>query len=570
MDRVATRTDPLLRVETFAYDGNGNVTSVTDRKGRTTTYAYDALARVTFGGFGTTGSPPTYASTITTTYDAGDRVTSVADSGAGTITPTYDLLDRLTSEVTPEGTVSYSYDAADRRTTMTVAGQPTVTYSYDDADRLTGIVQGSSAVGMAYDAEDRRTTLTLPNGIVAESAYDAAAQLVGITYRLGPSTLGTLTYSYDGKGQRTGVGGTWARTGLPPAVASATYDNANQIVTWGGTPLSYDANGNLTNDGTRSYTWNARDQLTAVVGPQTANFAYDGLSRRRAKTVGTATTQFLYDRHNVVRETAVDGTTANLLTSLSLDEVFTRNESTASHLLSDALGSTVGLTDAAGAVATTYTYEPFGATAVSGSGTNNATAFTGRESDGTGLYFYRARYYSPLLQRFISDDPLGFAAGDVNLAGYVFNDPTNQVDPWGLVRFVIPRLPPPLRGGHNPRIPRVTPDPIPRQVPHIPPDLFQPRNPAWLERPMHWDTLMDLMNAFGRAFSDNWPGGPWPGGMFPGSAPPAMPGDWGSGGPQRPWDPGGSWNPLPGEPGGGDGTLGGRKDNRRCPSIACT
>lgn len=68
--------------------------------------------------------------------------------------------------------------------------------------------------------------------------------------------------------------------------------------------------------------------------------------------------------------------------------------------------------------------EPFGKTAVSGAASANPLQYTGRESDGTGLYYYRARYYSPTFQRFISEDPLGFAGGDVNLYAYVGNSPT--------------------------------------------------------------------------------------------------------------------------------------------------
>jgi YD repeat-containing protein len=135
MDRVATRTDPLTRAESFAYDLNGNLTAWTDRKGQVTTYTYDALNRLTFVGYDTTGAPPTYASSVTTTYDAGDRTTELVDSVAGTISRTYDLLDRLTEEETPEGTVDYTYDDAGRRATMTVAGQTAISYSYDNADR---------------------------------------------------------------------------------------------------------------------------------------------------------------------------------------------------------------------------------------------------------------------------------------------------------------------------------------------------------------------------------------------------------------------------------------------------
>jgi len=54
-------------------------------------------------------------------------------------------------------------------------------------------------------------------------------------------------------------------------------------------------------------------------------------------------------------------------------------------------------------------------------------------SDGTGLYYYRARYYSPTLQRFLGEDPLGFYAGNFNLYNYVFNNPLKFNDPYGLL-----------------------------------------------------------------------------------------------------------------------------------------
>ncbi|OGL27236.1 MAG: hypothetical protein A3G44_03400 [Candidatus Rokubacteria bacterium RIFCSPLOWO2_12_FULL_73_47] len=101
----------------------------------------------------------------------------------------------------------------------------------------------------------------------------------------------------------------------------------------------------------------------------------------------------------------------------------------------DALGSALMLTDSAGALATRYTYAPFGRTAAEGVSSGNPFQYTGRENDGlAGLYYYRARYYHPGLQRFLSQDPLGFAAGDVNLYAYVGNNPLNFIDPLGLDR----------------------------------------------------------------------------------------------------------------------------------------
>jgi RHS repeat-associated protein len=429
-DRVATRTDPLQQTASYHYDGNDNLTQVTDRKGQVTSYQYDAVDRL---------SQVTYAdaSTVQYTYDLGNRVTQIVDSGAGTITRAYDDLNRLTSETTPEGTISYTYHADGRRDTMTVTGQTPVAYGYDDAHRLTSITQGTSVVSMTYDDADRRTTLTLPNGVVTTYDYDTANQLTGLTYTLGATTLGTLTYAYDAGGNRTTVGGTFARTGLPQALASATYDAANRIATWSGQALSYDANGNLASDGLTSYTWNARNQLAAITGATGASFAYDATGQRRARTT-SGTTSYLYDGANAAQELVGGSSTANVLTG-GIDEVFQRTDSAGVRaMLTDALGSTVALVDGSGALQTQYTYEPFGATSTSGAASANPAQFTGRENDGTGLYYYRPRYYNPQFQRFLSEDPIGFGAGDVNLSAYAFNAPTKFRDPSG--RFVVPLL----------------------------------------------------------------------------------------------------------------------------------
>jgi RHS repeat-associated protein len=128
--------------------------------------------------------------------------------------------------------------------------------------------------------------------------------------------------------------------------------------------------------------------------------------------------------------------TAGMLTGLNIDEFFQRTDSSgSSDFLSDALGPTLALTDSSGSLNTTYTYDPFGNTTVNGPSTNSYQ-FTGRENDGTGLYFYRARYYSPTFQRFISQDPIGFAGGDANLYGYVRNDPISRRDETGQGPFL--------------------------------------------------------------------------------------------------------------------------------------
>jgi RHS repeat-associated protein len=98
--------------------------------------------------------------------------------------------------------------------------------------------------------------------------------------------------------------------------------------------------------------------------------------------------------------------------------------------LRDALGNTIAIVDSNGVVRTSYTYEPFGNTSVTGTTNTNEFQYTGRENESNGLYFYRARYYSPLLGRFISEDPIGFGGG-LNLYSYVFDSPTNLTDASG-------------------------------------------------------------------------------------------------------------------------------------------
>lgn len=236
-----------------------------------------------------------------------------------------------------------------------------------------------------------------------------------------------------------------AATGLPDSVTGNTFNADNGMTGFGGATLSYDANGNLTSDGTNTYTWDARNHLTAISGAATASFTYDAFGRRASESMGATTTQFLYDRLNPVQEIQGGTPSANLLTGGRLDEYFARTDSSnnVSTLLTDRLGSTIGLVSSGQSMATSYTYQPFGATTSTGAANGNSYQFSGRENDATGLYFYRARYYSPTFQRFIGQDPIGFAGGDSNLYAYTFNNPVEWIDPQGLDVTVIyyPGLP---------------------------------------------------------------------------------------------------------------------------------
>src|SRR5207245_9010409 len=123
------------------------------------------------------------------------------------------------------------------------------------------------------------------------------------------TVLRDLTYKYDKVGNRMKVGGSFARTGIPESVSSTSYNAGNQQTTFGDKTLTYDNNGNLTSitdsNGTTLYSWNARNQLVGMSGPNVnGSFVYDGLGRRQNKTVSGSLTEFMYDGINHVKETS--------------------------------------------------------------------------------------------------------------------------------------------------------------------------------------------------------------------------------------------------------------------------
>lgn len=431
-NRRTTRTDGLTQVETSIYDKLGNRTSFEDRNHNITTTTFDALNRP---------DTRTYADMSQTVYsfDAGNRLTGVVDP-AGTIGLVYDGRNRLTQQTTPQGVVNYSYDAAGRRLSMTVDAQDIINYTFDAANRLTRIEQDGDEVNIELDDGNRRERVTLPNGVKVDYEFDVANQLRRLAYRdAGNALLGDLTYAYDVSGQRVGQGGSFAYA-TPATLTTATsqFDANNRLTLFNGVSQSYDANGNLTFDGSKTYVWDVRNRLSQIKQGSTvlADFSYDAFGRRIGTTLGGNATQYLYDGFNAVQENRGSARTA-ILSGLRIDERFVRSGSSGSrYFLADALGSTLALTDAAGAIQQRYSYEAYGETqSVSGS-SDNPYQFAGRENDGLGLYYNRARYYSPALKRFISEDPAGLRGG-INGYGYAGQDPLMFTDPLGLWTFQI-------------------------------------------------------------------------------------------------------------------------------------
>jgi RHS repeat-associated protein len=436
LHRLTRRTDAAGAGETYEYDRAGRLISAVDRKGQQVRLSYDALNRVTRLDYAD-------GNVETRDYDAVGRLVRITDV-AGTIAFEYDNLDRLVKETTEYSgrinSVAYRYDALDRLVERTVNGADPTTYTYDLASRLQTIAFRGATISYEWDQASRLRVKTLPNGTRQEYAYDAADRLLEIRFvKSDGSLIDHIAYQYDANGRRIGK-----TTGLPSnneTPITGTYDQANRMtsVTFMSTgetcTLEYDANGNLTAKvcpgGRTTYTWDARDRLTAINGPDVvASFRYDALGRRIERRVNGAITGYLYDGVQAIAEFGVED--AGLLTGLAIDEALGRFAgSGTSTLLTDALGSVVAEARADESIATQYGYSPYGETAENGQEIVNSSRYTGREFDSSEGYFYRARYYHPKLKRFISEDPIRLA-GSLNFSAYVGGDPVLFGDPLGL------------------------------------------------------------------------------------------------------------------------------------------
>ena len=172
-------------------------------------------------------------------------------------------------------------------------------------------------------------------------------------------------------------------------------------------------------------------------------YTYDWSNRLMAKRVGKETTRYVYDGWAVIGETKGNSTLqTRYVVGPRIDEVLSQSQKNGKHALylsRDGLGSTTEVTQPNGNVVQRYEYDPFGAVKVLGaSGAPVPDApktnylFTGREyQPESGLYNYRNRFYHPGIGRFLQPDPVGFLGGDSNLYAYVWNNPTNWVDPSG-------------------------------------------------------------------------------------------------------------------------------------------
>ena len=224
-------------------------------------------------------------------------------------------------------------------------------------------------------------------------------------------------------------------TGYANGTQSYTANGLNQTTTAAGATLTHDARGNLTGDGVWTYAFDADNKLkSATKTGYAATLAYDAEGRLRRTTLAGAITDLAYDGVDLVAEYDGAGTLLRrYVHGPGVDEPLVWYEGSTttakSWLYADHLGSIIGTANSAGTSTAIHSYGPFGEPNVT---TGVRFRYTGQQYlGGLNLYYYKARFYSPALGRFLQTDPIG-TADDLNLYAYVGNNPVNFSDPTGL------------------------------------------------------------------------------------------------------------------------------------------
>jgi len=429
---------PLGNTTTTVYGEFGEIERVVEPSGQSTVYSYDNVGRIE--------RQLDSVSEIVYRYDGNGNPTEIVE-GSAVISREYDSMNRVERYEDASGNVvQYSYDLNGNLESLTYPDGKIVSYSYDSQNRLKTVTDWTGRVTTyLWDRGGRMVGMERPNGTRRLNSFTNAQELREIL-EFGPNDMKLLSYTrfeYDLDSRlqwryRLPAASEVSEENLPRF--TATYDADNRVQTWNSLSVSHDVDGNMvygplpTAEGFASYSFDSRNRLSSV---DSTLYRYDSENNLTSSYSLAGETSFVWDPHGdalprVLQRIRPDGKITHYVYGVGLlYEVDENGEASYYHY--DQSGSTIALTSDLGVVTDRVEYSPFGTMTLRTGSTETPFLYAGQfgvHTEGNGLLYMRARFYSPELRRFINADPIGFGGG-LNWYAYTNNSPLLHVDPNG-------------------------------------------------------------------------------------------------------------------------------------------